>query len=218
MDMQRARKAMVDSQVRPNDVPDLALQNAMETLPREAFLPGNRRTQAYVEKDVEMFEGRWLLKARDFSKLVHTLRLKPTDLVLDVGCGFGYSTAVLAHLASMAIGLEADAATVEKATAQLGDLDIDNAAVVDGELIAGVPGQGPYDAILIAGGVEEVPTALLEQLSPEGGRLAAIVMRDGLGHATVFTRTGDTFGERVVFEATPAGVLPGFEKAQAFEF
>ncbi len=218
MDLVKARKAMVDSQVRPNDVPDVRIQQAMETVPRELFVPANRQSLAYVEKDVPLFEGRWLLKARDFSKLLHAARIKETDLVLDVGCGLGYSTAIAAHLGSVVVGVEEEEDKVTKAAEALSDLGLDNAAVMQAPLADGVAKQGPYDVIVVAAGVEDNLDTLRGQLSEEGGRLVTIIVENGVGHATLITRHGDAFGDRRVFEAHPAGTLPGFEKTPAFVF
>lgn len=218
MDTAKARKHMVDSQVRPNDVTDKDLIRAMGTLPREAFVPANRRGLAYVEKDVPLFEGRWLLKARDFSKLLDAAHIKPTDLVLDIGCGRGYSTAVMAHLASVVVGLEDNPEAIAEASATCTDLGLDNVAFVEGPLAEGYAQQGPYDVIVLAGGVEVLPEKLFDQLSPEGGRLVTILMNRGVGHATLYTRHQDVVGDRVLFEGYPAGVLPGFNLSEGFVF
>lgn len=218
MDLALARKHMVDSQVRPNDVPDLRLQTAMQTVPRELFVPANRRALAYIERDVPLFEGRWLLKARDFSKLVHGATIQAGDLVLDVGCGYGYSTAVMAQMAGVVVGLEEDDEVAAKATETFAALGIDNAVMVQHPLPEGCPKQGPYDVIVVGGGVEGKLDALLSQLKPDTGRLVAIVMERGVGHATLFTRAGDAFGQRRLFEAQPGGVLPGFNHSEGFVF
>ena len=218
MDTALARKHMVDSQVRPNDVPDLRLQIAMEQIPREMFVPANKRALAYVETDVPLFEGRWLLKARDLSKLIHGASIQPGDLVLDVGCGYGYQTAVMARLASVVVGVEEDEAVAERAGERLADLAIDNAVVVTSELSQGCAKQGPYDVIVVAGGVSRNLDTLLSQLKPDVGRLVTIVMDRGVGHATLFTRAGDAFGRRRLFEAHPPGLLPGFKESEGFTF
>ena len=218
MDTIEARKHMVDSQVRPNDVTDPALVRAMSTVPREAFVPTNRRSLAYVEKDVPLFDGRWLLKARDFSKLVHGATIQPGDLVLDIGCGYGYSSAVISFLAGVVVGLEADDRPIERATETCRTHGYDTVAFVQGSLAEGCPKQGPYDVIVIEGGIETLPDTLFAQLKPNGGRLVAIMCEDGVGHATLWTRHGEKRGHRILFEAYPAGILPGFEKERAFVF
>lgn len=218
MDTVRARKFMVDSQVRPNDVPDIRLQRAMESLPREDFVPASHRLQAYVEKDIPLFPGRWLAKARDFSKLIQAANVQPTDLILDVGCGFGYSTAVLSRLGSVAVGLETGADAMARASEACADHGIDNVAFVTGPLAAGCPNQGPFDVIVIAGGVEAGFEGLLKQLRAEGGRLVTFVMQRGIGLATVFSRNGEAMGRRVVFEGHPAGTISGFNQSSTFNF
>ena len=218
MDLARARKHMVDSQVRPNDVPDLRLQRAMETIPRELFVPTNRQNLAYVEKDVPLFEGRWLMKARDLSKLIHAATIQPGDLVLDVGCGYGYGAAVMAALAGVVVGLEEDEEAARRASDAFGALGIDNAVMVTNALTEGCAKQGPYDVIVIEGAVEAQHEGLLAQLKPDVGRMVAIVMDRGVGHATLFTRAGDAYGSRRLFEAQPMGVLPGFNHSAGFVF
>lgn len=218
MDFAAARKHMVDSQVRPNDVTDIELQLAMESLPREKFVPSNRKSLAYAELGIEMFPGRWLLQARDFSKLIHAAGIRKGDLVLDVGCGYGYSSAVIARLAGMVVALEEDESIAGDAEKRISALGIDNAVTVHGPLTDGMTNHGPYDVITIAnGGIAERPVTLLEQLKP-GGRLVAIWVNGGIGRATVYTKSAEAIGDRFVFEAQPPGILPGFKPAPAFTF
>ncbi len=218
MDTVKARKAMVDSQVRPNDVPNVRLQRAMETVPREIFVPANRRSLAYVEKDIPLFEDRCLLKARDFSKLVQEADITRDDVVLDIACGYGYSAAIIGHLASVVVGLEESDEVVEKASGLVADLQLDNVAVVQGAIGEGYPKQAPFDVIIIAAGIEKGLEPLLNQLSPNGGRLVTIVMKDGVGHATLFTRNGEAIGDRILFEAYPSCILPAFRAEKVFSF
>lgn len=218
MDFASARKHMVDSQVRPNDVTDIGLQIAMETLPREMFVPTNRKSLAYAELGIELFPGRWLLQARDFSKLIHSAGIKPRDLVLDVGCGFGYSAAVISRIAGMVVALEEDAEVAARAEENFGTLNIDNAVSVSGALAEGVADQGPFDVITIAnGGIAVRPDALLKQLKP-GGRLVAAQVTGGIGRAMVYTKSDAGIGDRVAFDAQPPGIIPGFANAVAFSF
>lgn len=216
-DYESARRNMVESQVRANDVTDVRLQDAMLRTPREVFAPKSMQCVAYMERDIEVAPGRYLIEARDFAKLMHAAAIKPTDLVLDIGCGSGYSTAILAALCETVVGLEADEAMAEQAGARLAKLDISNAAMVAGDLVAGKPDQGPFDVIFINGSVQEVPQALLDQLA-EGGRLAAIVSEGRVGRATVFRRGRDgATGRRVVFDAS-APPLREFDRQPEFVF
>ncbi|MFP4005080.1 MAG: protein-L-isoaspartate O-methyltransferase family protein [Alphaproteobacteria bacterium] len=207
---------MVESQVRTNDVTDRRIIEAMETLPRERFVPRSLRPLAYMGAPLEAAEGRFLLDPRTLSKLIQAADIEPDELVLDVGCATGYSTAVLAHLAETVVGLEADQGLAEEATRLLTDLGIDNTAVITGDLAAGAPSQGPFDVIFINGGVEAVPESLTSQLK-EGGRLAAVILGRRIGKAHIFLRTEDVVSSRIEFDATPPA-LPGFERAEAFTF
>lgn len=216
-DFAQARRAMVNSQVRINDVTDYRIQDAMAELPREKFVPRSRQAKAYGDAEVEIGEGRFLLCPRDLAKLVQAADIKSTDLVLDIACGRGYTTALLSRLAETVVGIDADAEMVARASERLNEVRADNAVVIKGDPRAGVPDQGPFDVIVIAGAVDEVPQALFDQLA-EGGRLVTFVRNGPVGRATVFTRgQGGAIGERVVFDGTPT-LVPGFEKERDFVF
>jgi protein-L-isoaspartate(D-aspartate) O-methyltransferase len=216
IDYAAARRAMLDGQVRINDVTSKELQDALAAVPRELFAPKNKRALAYSDIDLPIGSGRVLMRPRDFAKLVQALEVAPDDVVLDIACGRGYSAAVLARLAAMTVGLESSDELVAKATETLDSLGVTHSAIVKGDLKAGVPEQGPFDVIFVNGAVEVVPDAWLAQLA-DGGRLGVVVRDRGVGRATVFTRSGGVVGSRVVFDcATP--VLPGFERPKTFDF
>jgi len=216
IDYAAARRAMLEGQVRVNDVTDRELQKAMGEIPRELFTPKTKRSLAYSDIDLPVSADRVLMRPRDFAKLVQALETEKDEIALDIACGRGYSCAVLARLSSMVVGLESDPELIEKATEALDAVGIANAAIMNGDVKAGVPHQGPYDVIFVNGAVEVVPEAWLAQLA-DGGRLGVVVRDRGVGRATVFTRAGGVVGSRVVFDcATP--LLPGFEKPRAFDF
>lgn len=217
MDYKAARKAMVASQVRPNDVTDHRVLNALETTPKEAFLPVEHRATAYVEREIIYGSGRSLPTARDFAKLLQALELRPGDLVLDVACGGGYSTAVLARIVEMVVAVENDEALASAAEAALEKNEIANAAVIIGEPAEGAPDQGPFDAIFISEAVEEVPEALLAQLK-DGGRLGAFLVSEGVGEGVIFRRSADAVSRRSLFTASARNVPPGFERKREFVF
>ena len=212
-----ARLAMVNSQIRPNDVTDHRIQDAMAELPRERFLPKSQAAKAYADIEAEIAEGRYMLTPRDFAKLAQAADIKPTDVVLDIACGRGYSTAVLARLAETVVGLEQKGTGLaDHATEALSAVGADNAVVVEGDLKAGVPGQGPFDVIIVNGAVAETPQAWLDQLAV-GGRLAVIERDGSVGRACVYTKAHGAVGERAVFDAAPP-YLPGFEPVAKFAF
>lgn len=215
-DTAAARRAMVEGQVRVNDVTDRDLVAAMMEIPRELFAPKLKRALAHSDVDLAISSTRSMMRPRDFAKLVQALEVAKEDVALDIACGRGYSSAVLARLATMVVGLECDEAVIEKAGEALDAAGVTNVAVVEGDLKAGVPDQGPFDVILVNGAVEVVPDAWFAQLA-DGGRLGAVVRENGVGRATVFTRVGGAVGSRVVFDcATP--LLDGFERPKAFTF
>jgi len=142
--------------------------------------------------------------------------VQPHEVVLDVGCALGYSTAVLARLAEFVVGVEEDAAMAEEAQATLSELGVDNAAVIAAPLTEGASKSGPYDAMILQGAVEELPETLLAQLK-EGGRVACLFAEGALGVARIGYRIDGAMNWRFAFNAG-APVLRGFEKSRAFVF
>lgn len=217
------RTNMVDSQIRPSDVTDRRIIGAMLEIPREQFVPAAVRSLAYMDDEVPLStptsagqQVRTLMPPRDFAKLVQLAEIEPGDVVLDIGCGTGYSAAVLGRLAETVVALETDPELAAIAAKLLSETSYDNVATVTGDFAAGYPDEGPYDAIVIEGLVEEVPYSLLDQLK-DGGRLVAICKTGPLARAVLWRRLGATFDERDAFEATTSP-LPGFSKPKEFTF
>ncbi|WP_411818786.1 protein-L-isoaspartate O-methyltransferase family protein [Hyphococcus sp. DH-69] len=217
MNFNEARRRMVDSQVRTNDVTDLRLQTAMETTPREIFLPVGLRDQAYVEREIDYAPGRTLLTARDFSKLAAIAEPKAGELVLNAVAGSGYSTAILAQLVDMVVAVESDETLAATAQENLNIVDVSNAAVITGPSDQGAASQGPYDLVFIDGAIEKRPDALLAQLK-DGGRLVAIMRKDGVSRGVVYRHNGDAFACTEKFDASTRAILPGFEAVKSFVF
>ena len=209
-----ARETMVESQIRTADVTDLDVLAAFRRVPRERFVPSSKMALAYGDAVVKYDNGRVLLRPRDLAKLIQAADIKPHEVVLDIASARGYSTAILARVAETVVGLETDDDAVDRATGILTDTNVLNAAIVKGELKRGAPEHGPFDVILVNGSVHEVPGAWFSQLS-NGGRLAVIVKSGPVGRATIFTKSGDVIGDRVVFDAN-APFLSGFEPVKAF--
>lgn len=215
-DFNAARANMVASQVRANDVTDIRIQEAMGTLPRELFVPRAVRALAYASDSVPIGNGRGLMEPRSFAKLAHAARIQPHDVVLVVGAGCGYDTAVLAKLAETVVAVEEDEDLRREADMVLTRLEIDNAVVVAGMLADGYSEQAPYDVIFVDGAVEAVPEALFAQLKDKG-RLAVIEQQGPIGRARIYTRSGTSVSGRTVFDGA-APVLPGFARAKEFSF
>lgn len=213
-DYAKRRMMMVDTQVRPSDVTKFPIIDAMLMVPREDFVPQNLRETAYVGENIDLGRGRTLLEPRTFAKIVDALDVQPHHVILDLGCGLGYSTAVLAHLCEFVVAVEDDAARAAEAQALLSEKGVDNAAVMEGDLAQGAAKSGPYDIIVIEGAVEEVPAAVLDQLR-EGGRIGCIFAEGALGVVRIGHKIDGVVNWRFAFNAG-APVLPGFTKAKAF--
>lgn len=216
LDFSRERDAMVDSQVHTADVTERRLLKAMRTLPRENFLPKSKAAIAYADCEVEAAAGRWMMRPRELAMLIQAAEIDENDLVLNIASGRGYAAAVLSRLAETVVGVESDDKLVERSSMALGDAGCDNAVVIKGDPHAGAAGQGPYDVIFVEGAVEETPRAWFDQLK-DGGRLAVVVRKGPVGKATIYTRSGDSIGHRVVFDATPR-LIPGFQREPGFVF
>jgi protein-L-isoaspartate(D-aspartate) O-methyltransferase len=214
IDYERARKAMVDNQLRTSAITDRRLLAAMGTVPRELFVPEARRSLAYIDEAHVLPgpSGRALPPPAPFARMVQLAEIGSEDVVLDVGAGNGYSSAVLARLAARVVALESDRTLLQAARDNLSQLGVSNVSVVEGALEGGAPKEGPYDAIILEGAVAEVPEKLLKQLK-QGGRLVALVHMAGASVANVFVRSGDGFAPRVEFNTT----LPPLEASPPTE-
>ncbi|QYK40178.1 MAG: protein-L-isoaspartate O-methyltransferase [Paracoccaceae bacterium] len=208
------RRMMVDTQVRPSDVTKFPIIDAMLAVPREAFVPDDRREAAYMGENLPLASGRVILEPRTLAKMLDALDLQPGDLVLDVGTGLGYSAAVVARMTEAVVAVEEDEAMAADAQRRLSDQGADNVVVVQGPLAGGVPKHAPYDAILVQGGVEVLPGAIAEQLR-DGGRIACLFVEGRLGTVRIGVKQGDVIAWRHAFNAL-APVLPGFAKAREF--
>ncbi|MBV8592826.1 MAG: protein-L-isoaspartate O-methyltransferase, partial [Caulobacteraceae bacterium] len=195
-DYAAARLNMVESQVRPNKVTDPRLLEALLEVSREDFVPDQLRGVAYVDEDVPLGGGRFLMEPMVFARLVQTAAVKPGDTVLEVGGGTGYSAAVLARLAARVVTLESEAELGRQAEANLRRLGVSNARVAIGPLVGGYAAAAPYAVILFGGAVERVPSGIIDQLA-EGGRLVAVIAPPGEpGRATLITRVGGALSRR----------------------
>ena len=216
MDFAAARRNMVDRQVRTNKVTDRAVLDALLAVPRERFVPATHAAIAYIDEDVPLGHGRYLMEPMVFGRLLQEAALLPTEHVLDLGCGPGYSSAVLSRLAGTVVALEQDSPLARHASAILAELAIGNAVVVEGALNEGWSAQGPYDCIILGGAGEEVPATIVDQIR-EGGRLVGVLQRGGIGQAVIMIRRHGTVSRRSLFNAAIA-LLPGFAAEPSFIF
>lgn len=213
-DFATRRTMMVDTQVRPSDVTKYPIIAAMLSVPREAFVPAQMREAAYAGEHVTLGNGRVVLDPRTLAKMLDALDIQGTETVLDIGCGLGYSSAIIARMADAVVAVEEDETLATEAQRALSAQGVDNAAVNHGKLAAGAPKAGPYDVIVLQGAAEVIPESLIAQLK-EGGRIGALFMEGNLGVARVGYKIDGRITWRQVFNAS-APVLPGFEMRKAF--
>tara|TARA_B100000029_G_C17461667_1_gene918746 strand:+ start:257 stop:910 length:654 start_codon:yes stop_codon:yes gene_type:complete len=211
-----ARETMVLSQLQPDRVSDDRVRDAMGDVPRERFVPEHLHAVAYVDEDLEIAPGRYLMEPRVFARLLQAANIDANDVVLDVGCGSGYSSAVIARLAGTVVALESDQALRDLATRNLEQLEVDNVVVVSGDLDQGYATEAPYDVVFINGAVGEVPANLVGQLS-DGGRLITVVEDETVGRGTLLTSQGGQADSLTLFDAQ-VSYLPGFERRAGFKF
>ena len=208
-----SRQHMVDGQIRTNDVTDLPIIKAFKTVARERFIPVAKQALAYSDVHINV-GGRTIMRPRDFGKILQGLDIKPTDVALDIGCARGYSTAILAQLCETVVGLEDSEESVDRATSQLVDAEVLNAAIVKGDLKAGAREHGPFDIIFVNGAVSDIPQSWFDQLAV-GGRLAVVVKDGPVGQAMVYTRGKDAIGKAVICDAN-VPLMEGFERDAVF--
>jgi protein-L-isoaspartate(D-aspartate) O-methyltransferase len=179
-DFSARRTMMVDTQVRPSDVTKFPIIEALLAIPRERFVPDDRLEAAYVGENLPLAPGRVLLEPRTLAKMLDALDLRPGDLVLDLAPGTGYSSAVMARIAQAVVAVEPQEDLAAEAEVALADLGAANVVVECRAATEGAPAHGPYDAMILQGGVQTLPEGLVAQLK-DGGRIVALFMDGPLG-------------------------------------
>lgn len=215
-DFTARRTMMVDTQVRPSDVTKFPIIDAMLKVPRENFVPAAQREAAYMDGNLDLGQGRVLLEPRTLAKMLDALDISGDELVADIGSAMGYSSAVIAHMAEAVVAVEEDSGWAADAAEALTETGIDNVIQHTAALAEGAPQHGPYDVMIVQGGVQQLPNALQEQIK-EGGRVACIFMQGALGEVRIGYKQGGRISWRNSFNAG-APVLSGFTKEEAFEF
>ena len=214
-DFATARSHMIESQLRPNKLTDERVLAAFGSIRRELFVPEPMRAVAYIDEDLPLGGGRFLMEPMVAARLIQAAAVARSETVLVVGAG--YEAAVISVLARKVVALEEDAELARRARAALVDHAIASVEAIEGPLRHGHRPRAPFDAILFAGAVAATPAEIFEQLA-EGGRLLAVERPgNGIGHATLTKRTGGALARRVIFDAaTP--LLPSFLPTPVFTF
>ncbi|MCH8685172.1 protein-L-isoaspartate O-methyltransferase family protein [Pedomonas mirosovicensis] len=213
---EQLRANMVESQLRTNRVTSERVINAFRAVPRENFVSPERRAFAYVDEDLPVAPGRFLMEPMVLGRLLQESAPKPGEKVLLVGAGTGYVAALLSLMGTTVVALESNPELVAIARERLAELGVANVTFVEGELTAGNAAGAPYDLVFIDGAVEEIPAAIIDQVK-DGGRVAMVLVAAGVGKGVIGRRSGKGFG---VFDFMDAAVpvLPGFTKPKTFVF
>jgi protein-L-isoaspartate(D-aspartate) O-methyltransferase len=218
-DFAALRQRMVDNQLRTREVTDREVIRAFSTVAREMFAAPDEQPFAYADRELRMAASapnRRMTDPVTLARLVHALPRGPETKAMVVGCGSGYSTAILAQLNGSVVAVEEDKALAALALQNLTALGVTNASVVEGKLAEGHRERAPYEAILVDGAVEVLPDAILRQLKP-GGLLATVERDDRVSRAMLYEKVGDDTAKRPLFDAW-ATLLPGFERKREFVF
>jgi protein-L-isoaspartate(D-aspartate) O-methyltransferase len=225
IDIERARFNMIEQQIRPWDVLDLDVLALLQQVKREEFLPQTHKTLAFADMLVpltgdteEALRNGWcMLEPKMEARLLQDVAPRAHEQVLEVGAGSGYMAALLACRARHVITLELHPELAALARSNLQRAGIGNAQVRESDGAKGLPGEAPFDVIVLSGSVHEVPPALLAQLKV-GGRLAAIVGDGPVMRATFITRTGEAAWTTTQPWDTAAPRLAHFPEASRFKF
>ncbi|MBW4707691.1 protein-L-isoaspartate O-methyltransferase [Roseobacter sp. YSTF-M11] len=210
------RTMMVDTQVRPSDVTKFPIIDAMLKVQRENFVPAAKREAAYMGENLELGGGRVLLEPRTLAKMLDALDISGAEMVIDIGAAMGYSAAVIAHMAEAVVAVEEDGSMAAEAQDALSDAGIDNVIVHTAALSEGAPQHGPYDVMIVQGGIEHLPLALQNQIK-DGGRVACLFMEGALGEVRIGYKREGAISWRMAFNAS-APLLPDFRREDVFEF
>ena len=225
VNLEQARFNMIEQQIRPWDVLDLDILALLQRCKREEFVPLAHRALAFVDMEIPlkvdteqaMRQGQCMLSPKLEARMLQDVALKPHEKVLEIGTGSGYMAALLSQRGQRVITLETDAELARVARENLQRAGIANVEVRQADGSKGLPGEAPFDVIVLSGSVADVPQALLSQLKV-GGRLAAIVGHDPVMRATFVRRDGEaTFVSTQPWD-TIAPRLSGFPEPSRFHF
>lgn len=216
---QKARGAMIDSQIHTMGVVSEPLLEAFNIVPRERFVPEEIQGVSYCDEDIEIGGGRYLMEPSVLARLIEAAHLKKDHVVLTVGSGAGYSAAILSLLVTTVVALEHEEAFISQAQAVWDELGYCNIAGLSGELAQGAPKAAPYDYIFFNGAVCDVPEAIKAQLKV-GGSIFALIKSAGqtVAKATQIKSIAENvYSDHVLFDAgTP--YLQGFAPKKEFVF
>ena len=209
---------MIDSQLKPIGINDDNILDVFNKVSREIFLKDEFKSIAYHDGNIEIKENRWLLSSSEIARFISCVKFSKNDVILEIGAGIGYGTAILESLGSIVVGIESDDELRERANTILSKIGLDRAIIIEGRHNNGHEKSAPYDKIFIFGSIPTAPEKLFEQLSDDGKLVCAIKDYNSTNSkAIVYTKNKGIINSSVIFE-TYVPEIPGFEKKIDFEF
>ena len=209
-------KNMVEGQIKPLGNISKQVMDAFLSIPRDQFVPLELKNFAYLEKNIELNNGRFLLKPSLIAKIISLADFNSSDTVLIIGSSTGYSSAILSNIAETVISIEEDDQLVNFSETIVLDKKIDNVVFLKKDLNEGCPEHGPFNKILIEGAVEDIPSYLFDQLD-ENGKMIAIIANGDLSEVREYNKVEENIGSKFLFNCE-APKLKAFNKTDSFNF
>ena len=216
MDSHLLNKNMIEGQIKPIGGMQKNILQAFSSVNRDDFVPQNLKDNCYSEKNLFLKRDRFVLKANLIAKIISALNISNEENVLVIGSSTGYSSAIISRLAETVISIEEDQELLDFSEEAIKKNGIDNIVFINNAMIEGCSEQGPFNAIIIEGAIDEVPPNILNQLE-DNGRLIAMINNKGVSNVIEYQKKNNIFTDRFLFSCT-APKLKCFDKRKSFSF
>ena len=216
MDSQLLNKNMIEGQIKPIGGMKKNILEAFSSINRDDFVPPNLKENSFSEKNLFLKRNRFVLKANLIAKIISALNISNEENVLVIGSSTGYSSAIISRLAETVISIDEDKELLDFSEDAVKNNGIDNIVFINNKMIEGCSDQGPFNAIIIEGAIDEVPPKILNQLE-HNGRLIAMINDNGISNVIEYQKKNNTFTERFLFSCS-APKLKSFDKRKSFSF
>jgi len=176
-DYDNLRKKMIDEQIKARDIRDFRVLDVMSRIPRHNFVPEPVKHLAYEDRALEIGHEQTISQPYVVALMLQSLQLSGHEIILEIGTGSGYQTALLCNLAAYVYSIELNQTLAEQAASRLASMKIENLDIHVGDGSQGLADMAPYDAVIVGGCVPTIPGPLKAQLRPNNGRMILPVGR-----------------------------------------
>ena len=214
------KENMIKGQFKPMGISDDRVIEAFLSVPRERFISGDINDSPYFDGHIRMKRKRWLLSSLSIARLISLVKISPEDIILEIGSTSGYSTAILANLASLVIAVEQDPKLVKSIEKNLANTASDNTVIINSDHSLGYSKSAPYDKIFIFGSVPKIKDNITDQLSDNGSLVTVLIdenKEDTFGKAVVLKKNKGIINLFEYFEVF-LPLMPGFNLEEKFQF